>query len=152
MTETKRKKSTTAQSGKTKDKRLTRVQQHLAAFDKRLGEAFIEVDNRKVDPELILIIAARHVTEYGCWAFNGNAPLVAATMLGAIADHLAKYESCDLETDDIEKMEIEIVSDWGTGTNGKAETRQLMLAMQEHLCRWMALSFDETHAIDETFH
>ena len=152
MTDAKRKKTTTSSSGTVKKKRLTRIQKHLAAFDKRLGEAFISCEQQNVDPELILIIAARHVTEFGCWATNGNAAFVAATIIGGIADHLKKYEPCDSETDDVEPMEIQIMSDWARETNGKAETRQLMLAVQEHLSRWMALSIEDAHHSDETVH
>ena len=152
MTKIKRKKLVTRASERPEKKSLTNDQKWLAEFDRNLGRAFLEVNDKDVSQNLIIEVAARHTAEFGCWRSDGAAPLVAVLILNGVATHLKKYINDDLQQTAFEDMEILIQSEWLEGSDGRAETAELLTAMQDHICQWIGMSLDSPNSTSDTVH
>lgn len=134
------------------DNGFSEDEQCLAQLDQKICAALFNVYKKSVDPRLILHVVAQNMMEFGLWASNGAAPVAAALILNGMADRLKKFDKDAPPDNSARSMEVEILSDWPAEPDSSGNTREFLLAVENHLCKLIAMSLEGTHTSNKTVH
>ena len=129
---------------------LDQSQRSLAKLDQKIGEAVTAARSEGSDPKAIIRTITENAMEFGLWETNGAAQVIAAMMINAMSCHLQKYNDPAKPT--IKRMDIVITSDWPDELNDTNALRELLLATEDHICRWIAFSFENNQIPNRTSH